>query len=128
MDVTTWMLSGTLKPAMCLASSDIIHLSEVKRDFFGDPVIHAPSEEAIWKEDVDMTIFSSMIKGVQRATLEVSKKQYQRYYAMDVDDNMMENLSSARTHNMDSEEVMGMFSANHVRAPYTTLLFTLSKI
>ena len=38
---------------MCLASSDIIHLSEVKREFFEDPVIHAPSEEAIWKEDVE---------------------------------------------------------------------------
>ena len=47
---------------------------------------------------------------------------------MDVDDNMMEKLSSARTHNMDSEEVMGMFSANQVRAPHATLLFTSSKI
>ena len=41
---------------------------------------------------------------------------------------MMEKLSSARTHNMDSEEVMGMFSANQVRAPHASLLFTSSKI
>ena len=47
---------------------------------------------------------------------------------MDVDDTIMEKLSSACTHNMDSEEVMGMFSANQVRAPHAPLLFTSSKI
>ena len=34
----------------------------------------------------------------------------------------MTKLASANTHQMDSEEVMGMFSASQARAPCATLL------
>ena len=47
---------------------------------------------------------------------------------MEVTDDLRSKLASARTHNMDSEEVMGMFSAGQARAPRATLLFISSKI
>ena len=47
---------------------------------------------------------------------------------MEVTDDLRSKLASARTHNMDSEEVMGMFSAGQARAPRAMLLFISSKI
>ena len=47
---------------------------------------------------------------------------------MNVTEEIKQKLDSARTHNIDSEEVMGMFSANQSRAPHATLLFISSKI
>ena len=45
---------------------------------------------------------------------------------MEITDDIRSKLNSARTHNMDSEEVMDMFSASQVRAPRATLLFISS--
>ena len=72
--------------------------------------------------------FSERFKAVLTATMSVIQRHYQRYYAMEVSEYVTSKLESARTHNMDSEEVMGMFSTGQSRAPRATLLFLSSKI
>ena len=69
-----------------------------------------------------------MFKAVLVATADVVKRQYLRYFEMEVTEETKQKLDSARTHNIDSEDVMGMFSANQSRAPHATLLFISSKI
>ena len=111
-----------------LAAEDVIQLDKITHDFFGAPLDHSDNE-SVWKDDVDADKFSNMFKAVLGATTEVITKQYQRYHHdMEVSDEMKRKLASARTHNIDSEEVMGMFSAAQARAPRATLLFISSKI
>ncbi|KAK6177153.1 hypothetical protein SNE40_015313 [Patella caerulea] len=109
-----------------LVSLDVIRIGGLKEDFFGDPI--EKTDRAIWDEDVDIHDFSQVMKGVLNSTLEVIMRQYKTYFEMTWDDSTREKLSSARTHNMDSEEVMDMFSAMQERAPAATLLYISSKI
>ena len=69
-----------------------------------------------------------MLKAVIVSIMSVVQRQYKNYYSMEITDDIRSKLTSARTHNMDSEEVMGMFSALQIRAPHATLLFISSKI
>ena len=68
----------------------------------------------VWLPAADIIQFSERFKAVLTATMSVIQRQYQRYYAMEVSEDVTSKLESARTHNMDSEEVMGMFSAGTV--------------
>jgi hypothetical protein len=47
---------------------------------------------------------------------------------MDVTDLMLQQTQTARTHNMDAEEIVGMFSALHHRAPSAFMDYQSSKI
>ena len=60
--------------------------------------------------------------------MSVVQRQYKNYYLMEITDEIRSKLTSARTRNIDSEEVMGMVSASQGRAPRATLLFICSKI
>ena len=93
-----------------LAAEDVIQLDTITHDFFGAPLDHSDNA-SVWKDDVDADKFSHMFKAVLGATIEVITKQYQRYHDMEVSDEMKRKLASATMHNIDSEEVMGMFSA-----------------
>ena len=109
------------------ASKDKILLGDITNDFFGDPV--DLSDKILWTLDGDSADeISKVLKDVLAAIMSVVQRQYKNYYAMEVTDDLRSKLASARTHNMDSEEVMGMFSAGQARAPRATLLFISSKI
>ena len=107
---------------------DIISPQNMQCDFFGESLIVNRHEKAIWVHDPDKVNFSNLFRVVLKATAEVIRKQYKKYYDMKVTDEMKKKLDSARTHNIDSEEVMGMFSAIQAKAPCATLLFITSKI
>ena len=108
-------------------SQDEIKVVDFTHDFFGDLIDH-DVDERVWKDDVDQSNFSVMMKAVLQAVHEVINRQYNNYYNTEDTDDRRCILESARTHNIDSEEVMGMFSANIARAPRATLLFVSSKI
>ena len=55
-------------------------------------------------------------------------KNYDRYFHLDITEELKRQTESARSHNIDSEEVMGMFSAAQQRAPNATLHFLSSRI
>jgi hypothetical protein len=65
---------------------------------------------------VDSQNFSDFFKSCCVATVTVLKRQYARYFAMVVTEDLLEETRSARTHNIDVEEIMGMFSAYRERA------------
>lgn len=84
-----------------LVSKDVIHLQEITEDFFEDEIQH--KDDNIWKNDVAVDTLSDMFKAVLIATKDVIDKQYKWYYEMEVSDKMRQNLSSERTHNINSE-------------------------
>ena len=86
-----------------------IVLEEITTYFFGN-AIDCTIDEKVWLPAADIKKNSEKFKAVLTATMSVIQRQYQRYYAMEVSDDLTSKLESARTHNMDSEEVMGMFS------------------
>ena len=57
--------------------------------------------------------FSRTMPTVIYATITVLERQYKVYFDLDVTEKLTRQTRSARSHNMDAEEVMGKFSALH---------------
>ena len=57
-----------------------------------------------------------MLKSGLSAALQVFERQYKKY-ATDLTEKLKEETLSARCHNIDTEEMVGMFSAVKQRAP-----------
>lgn len=120
-------IKGCFERVKELASQEVIHLESLTVDFFGEDLVK--DQKNIWTSDVPNDQFSEMLKSLLAATMQVIQNQYKRYYEMeDMSHDELQKLNTARTHNMDSEELMGMFSALHARAPRATLIFNSSKI
>ena len=49
-------------------------------------------------------------------------------FSLDVTEELKRETESARAHNMDSEEIMGMFSAAKQKAPKATLCFLSCRV
>ena len=109
-----------------LVLQEKITLHQVTHNLFGEQ-LDKDKKDRIWKDNVDAKQFPQVMKAVLKATSEGLQKQYQTYESEQLEKNK-DKLDSARTHNIDSEEVMGMFSASHSRAPRATLLYLSSKI
>ena len=62
------------------------------------------------------------------SVVKVLERQYDRYFHLDITEELKRETESARSHNIDSEEVVGMFSAAQQRAPNATLHFLSSRI
>ncbi|KAK9515903.1 hypothetical protein VZT92_026503 [Zoarces viviparus] len=63
------------------------------------------------------------MKACLTAILEVLQRQYSAYFKMDVTEKLKEETRSARSHNIDAEEIMGIFSASQKKAPHATVCF-----
>ena len=46
-----------------------------------------------------------------QTNVDVLEHQYRKYFDVDITEKLKEETKSANTHNIDAEEVMGMFSA-----------------
>ena len=64
--------------------------------------------QALVQPPGDMERFCEMMTAVMTATVTVLQRQYKKYFAMDVTEMLAEETRSARSHNIDTEEVMGM--------------------
>ena len=69
-----------------------------------------------------------MVKVCLTAVVTVLERQYDRYFSMDINKKLEEENESARCHNIDAEEIMGMFSAAKDNAQNATLNYLSSKI
>ncbi len=69
-----------------------------------------------------------MLKASLSAAHQVLERQYKKYFAKDLTETLKEETLSARCHNVDAEEIMGMFSAAKQRAPNAISLFLCSTI
>jgi hypothetical protein len=70
----------------------------------------------------------SMIKACLEAVIGVLERQYNKYFNIDVNEQLEEETKSARCHNMDSEEMMGMFSSIQKHSPNASLCYMSAKI
>ena len=98
-------------------------------DFFGNKL--AADDETLVKlkqSPVDEPLFASMMGMCLLKVAEVLERQYQRYFGIDVINELRKQTESARCHNIDAEEVMGMFSAAKEHAPNATMCYLSSRI
>src|ERR1700729_298620 len=71
---------------------------------------------------------ASMIFACLKAIIKVIERQYGDQRDMVVNEELRVQTESARCHNMDAEEVIGMFSAYQERSPNATLCYLSSKL
>ena len=74
------------------------------------------------------TMFLKMAEVCLTAVITVLERQYDRYFAMDVSKKLEEETESASCHNIDAEEIMGMFSTAKNNAPNATQNYLSSNI
>lgn len=98
-------------------------------DFFGNTLDE--KDETLTKlisELSDKAVYSEMTATCLGSVISVIERQYKRYFEMDLTAQLKKETQSARSHNIDAEEIMGMFSAAKHRAPNATLCFLSSRM
>ncbi|XP_071787284.1 uncharacterized protein [Asterias amurensis] len=98
-------------------------------DFFGNEL--KSTDETLGKlqqKPADDPLFETMMGACLSASVSVLEKQYERYFGTDLTDKLRTETESARCHNIDAEEIMGMFSASKERAPNATMCYLSSRI
>ena len=93
--------------------ADHARLLAATSDFFGDGLDHDTDTtlNGLLKPPVDDERSSRMMQTLISATITVFGGQYKVYFYLDVTEKLTRVPRSARSHNMDAEEVMGLFSA-----------------
>ena len=103
-----------------------------KKDFFGN-TLDPESDDILLKLQsqpcqTQIPLFEFMMSAALSAVVDVIEQQYSTYFNIELTDTLRKETDSARSHNIDSKEVMGMFSAAKQKSPNATLHFTSSKI
>lgn len=100
-----------------------------RTDFFGHDLPESDATlVALRSKPVDEALFISMMESCLKKMVEVLERQYARYFSADLTDQLKKETESARCHNIDAEEIMGMFSAAKEHAPNATMCFLSSRI
>ena len=110
--------------------ADHARLPASTSDFFGDALDRDTDTtlNARQKPPVDVERFSRMMQTVISTTITVLERQYKVYFYLDVTEKCTRETRSARSHNMDADEVMGLFSALKNKSPHATICFLSSKM
>ena len=115
---------STLKQASLKKPEDL--LTETK-DFFGGD-LQADTTLRALQEMPPHSSFPEMMGSCLKAAVDVIERQYHRYFSMDITEQLRREASSARTHNIDAEELMGMFSALKQKSPNATMCYLSSRM
>ena len=100
-------------------------------DFFGNNLDKENSTLLKLREPPkDITLYSSMMTACLQAVIDVLERQYKKYFTGDweISERFGLETKSARSHNMDAEEVIGMFSAAKQKAANATTCFLSCKM
>nr|XP_055059726.1 uncharacterized protein LOC129443265 [Misgurnus anguillicaudatus]XP_055059727.1 uncharacterized protein LOC129443265 [Misgurnus anguillicaudatus]XP_055059728.1 uncharacterized protein LOC129443265 [Misgurnus anguillicaudatus]XP_055059729.1 uncharacterized protein LOC129443265 [Misgurnus anguillicaudatus]XP_055059730.1 uncharacterized protein LOC129443265 [Misgurnus anguillicaudatus]XP_055059731.1 uncharacterized protein LOC129443265 [Misgurnus anguillicaudatus]XP_055059732.1 uncharacterize len=86
--------------------------------------------EKLQQPPKDKVMFTQMMESCLRAVILVLERQYQQYFVdtWTVTEKLKQETASARSHNMDAEELMGMFSALKKKAPNATICYLSCKM
>lgn len=86
--------------------------------------------EKLQQPPKDTVMFTQMMESCLRAVILVLERQYQQYFVdtWTVTEKLKQETTSARSHNMDAEELMGMFSALKKKAPNATICYLSCKM
>ena len=79
-------------------------------------------------EPKDGMMFRQMMKLCLGAVICVLERQYQKYFESDLSAKLRSETETAHSHNIDAEEIMGMFSALQKRASNATICYLSSKM
>ncbi len=93
------------------------------KDFFGEEVHVDTTLSRLCELPVDPTQFNPMITCSLQAVITVLERQYSKYFDLNVTEKLTEETSSLRTHNIDAEKIMGMFSSAKDKSPNATMCF-----
>ena len=100
-----------------------------KKDFFTKDLNTSDTTlRHLQKQPADEPLFCKMMKSSLLAVVTVLLRQYKRYFQMDLTEQLRKETESARAHNIDAEEIIGMFSAAQKRAPNATVCYLSSKL
>ena len=89
-------------------------------DFFGHSLEGDEVFQSLRKYPVNNQ-FGPLLSACIDQIIVVIGRQYQSYFTMDITPELRQKTSSAPSHNMASERVMGMFSAAQQKAPAATM-------
>lgn len=103
------------------AISDPMELMQGQHDLFGKEL--AFNFDVFKNFSYDQGLLKTMLGSLLEASVVVLERQYARYFQLDITPELEKEAESARCHNMDAEEIMGMFSASQQRAPHATLCY-----
>nr|XP_047140973.1 uncharacterized protein LOC124816023 [Hydra vulgaris] len=113
--------------ALVESSAEALSLIHRKTDFFGgdlnDPVFQSLIGFCPRTDEMRDALASCL-----NAVISVINRQYERQFTMTLTDQLKSQTLSARSHNIDCEELVGMFSAAKQKAPNATLCYLSSKI
>ena len=76
---------------------------------------------------LDEEQFRDMMKACLEGIIEV-ERQYKKYFECEITEQLRKETESARSHNIDAEEIMGMFSATKKKSPNATLCYISCKM
>ena len=69
----------------------------------------------------DESVFGEMMEACLGAVNGVMEKQCERYFEMELYEKLQDETKTAHLHNIDAEEMMGMFSVMQAKAPNATI-------
>lgn len=99
-------------------------------DFFGnhlDSVVDNTLRK-LREPPKDESLFKAMMEACFQATIEVLERQYKKYFEVEITDQLRAETKSARSHNMDAEEIVAMFSAAQKKTSNATICYLSSKM
>ncbi|XP_064605780.1 uncharacterized protein LOC135470675 [Liolophura sinensis] len=98
-------------------------------DFFGNELNSCDSTlKCLQERPADENLFCQMMQAVLEEIAVVLERQYSRYFSLELTEQLRKETESARSHNIDAEEIMGMFSAAQKRSPNSTICHLSSKL
>ena len=77
---------------------------------------------------LDEEQFRDMMKACLEGIIVVLERQYKKYFECEITEQLRKETESARSHNIDAEEIMGMFSATKKKSPNATLCYISCKM
>ena len=84
--------------------------------------------QKLLQQPADLESFCDMMTAVMSVTVTVLERQYKKYFEINLTAKLAEETKSARSHNIDAEEIMGMFSALKKKSPNATICFLSAKM
>lgn len=98
-------------------------------DFFGRELATSDQTlKALRQKPADTSLFDKLMSACLLAVVKVLMRQYKRYFELDITDQLRDETKSARSHNIDSESIMGMFSAGQERAKNASVDFLTARM
>ena len=123
------VIKSVVLPHLKAALQSPLSVLNFTNDFFDKPLdFNDMILSSLMKAPSNAEMFEQMVQVCLTAIIAVIERQYQRYFTLDVTEELKKETTSARTHNIDAEQLMGMFSAGKERAKNATVDFLTSKM